>query len=224
MADVAPTAGISVADAQAKVANSGTKLAKDMNSFLLLLTSQLKNQDPLSPMDSTQFTNQLTQFAQVEQQININQNLTSLLAATTQNIVSNAVNYIGNTVEGASDQVPMQNGKFKAGYGLQSDAKAVTVLIKNADGDVVYSKAGETEKGVHPLDWDGKDQYGVQQPDGTYTVTVTALAGDDKPVETYVTAFGRVTGVTTIDNKTVLLMDKVGIPIDSVLSVSETTS
>src|SRR6185436_7021719 len=121
MSDVAATAatGLSVADAKAKVGASGVKLAKDLDSFLLLLTSQLKNQDPLSPMDSTEFTNQLTQFAQVEQQININQNLTSLLAATTQNIVSNAVNYIGNTVEGASDQVPMQGGKFKAAYGLQ---------------------------------------------------------------------------------------------------------
>src|SRR5262245_22045880 len=130
MSDTSAITGLSSADAQNKVNTSNAKLAKDLDSFLLLLTSQLKNQDPLSPMDSTEFTNQLTQFAQVEQQININQNLTSLLAATTQSIVSNAVNYIGNTVEGQSSQVPLQDGKLKAAYGLEADAQAVTVIVK----------------------------------------------------------------------------------------------
>ena len=87
------------------VATSKNKLAKDLNSFLTLLTSQLKNQDPLSPMDSSEFTNQLVEFAQVEQQIGMNDNLTSLIGLTNQSIVSNAVNYIGTTIEGQSSQV-----------------------------------------------------------------------------------------------------------------------
>src|ERR1700741_5143854 len=116
MYDVAATAatGLSVADAKAKVGASGVKLAKDLNSFLLLLTSQLKNQDPLSPMDSTEFTNQLTQFAQVEQQINMNANLASLIGLTQQSIASNTVNYIGKTIEGPSNQAPLENGHLKA--------------------------------------------------------------------------------------------------------------
>ena len=103
-------ASSTTADAAAnKVATSKTKLSSDLNSFLTLLTSQLKNQDPLSPMDSTQFTNQLVQFSQVEQQINMNSNLTNLIGLTQQSIASNVVNYIGKTIEGPSSQAPLIN-------------------------------------------------------------------------------------------------------------------
>ena len=74
-------------------------LASNFDTFLSLLTTQMKNQDPLSPMDSTEFTNQLVQFAQVEQQINSNESLTNLIGLSQQNIVTNSVNYIGKTVE-----------------------------------------------------------------------------------------------------------------------------
>lgn len=210
-----------LAASQQKTATSTNKLAKDLDSFLLLLTSQLKNQDPLSPMDSTEFTNQLTQFAQVEQQINMNSSLNNLIGLTQQSIVSNAVNYIGKTIEGESNQAPLQNGALKAAYGLLADAKSVSLVVRDDTGNIVFSKAGEITKGVHPFNWDGKDQYGVQLPDGSYSISVTSLSADEKPVENYVTAFGKVTGVTTIKGTTVLLLDKVGISSDKVLSITE---
>lgn len=219
--------GITTASgAAAKVADSKNKLAKDLNSFLTLLTSQLKNQDPLSPMDSSEFTNQLVQFAQVEQQIGMNDNLTSLIGLSQASIASNAVNYIGKTIEGESTQAPLQEGKLKAAYGLLADAQNVTVVVRNEAGDIIYSRAmnaaAEKTTGVHSFEWDGKDSNGNQLPDGPYTLSVTAQGADDTQVENYVTAFGRVTGVTTINSKTVLLMGKVGVPVDSVLSVTET--
>ena len=103
MSDIAVNA---LANSEAKTSNSSNKLAKDLDSFLLLLTSQLKNPDPLSPMDSTEFTNQLTQFAQVEQQINMNAGLNNLVGLTQQSIAGNAVNYIGKTIEGPSSSAP----------------------------------------------------------------------------------------------------------------------
>lgn len=215
-----PTAAID------QVTTSKNKLAKDLNSFLQLLTSQLKNQDPLSPMDSSEFTNQLVEFAQVEQQIGMNDNLTSLIGLTNQSIVSSAVNYIGNTIEGESNQVPLQGGKLKAAYGLNAEAKQVTVVVRNEAGDIIYARpieqgSGKT-KGVHSFEWDGKDNNGNQLPDGAYGISVTAVGADEAPVENYVTAFGRVTGVTTINGATVLLIGKVGIPVNSVLSVTAT--
>ena len=206
------------------VSTSKNKLAKDLNSFLTLLTSQLKNQDPLSPMDSSEFTNQLVEFAQVEQQIGMNDNLTSLIGLVNQSIVSSAVNYIGATIEGESNQVPLQDGKLKAAYGLKAEAKQVTIVVRNEDGDIIYSRpidqaAGKTQ-GVHAFEWNGKDSNGNQLPDGAYTLSVTAVGADEKPVENYVTAFGRVTGVTSINGATVLLIGKVGIPVNSVLSVT----
>ncbi len=77
-----------LADKAAKTNQSGLKLADDMQQFLTLLTTQLQNQDPLSPMDSTEFTNQLVQFSQVEQQITSNQKLDSLLALQLASISS----------------------------------------------------------------------------------------------------------------------------------------
>src|SRR5215468_478605 len=73
-------------------------LAGNFNTFLTLLTSQLQNQDPLSPMDSTQFTQQLVMFSQVEQQINTNDNLQSLIALNLSQNANSAVNYIGRSV------------------------------------------------------------------------------------------------------------------------------
>ena len=75
---------------------------------------------------------------------------------------------------------------------------------------------------MHEFIWDGKDSQGVQHDDGAYTLSVTAVAADDTPIDSYVTAFGRVTGVTTINGQTVVLMDSVGIPLNKILSVSET--
>ena len=218
MSDIAVNA---LANSEAKTSNSSNKLAKDLDSFLLLLTSQLKNQDPLSPMDSTEFTNQLTQFAQVEQQINMNAGLNNLVGLTQQSIAGNAVNYIGKTIEGESSQVPLSGGKLKAAYGLMADTASTTVVVRDDTGNIVFSKTGDTKEGVHEFTWDGKDSNGTQLKDGTYQITITAMDGDNKTVDNYVTAFGKVTGVTSINGTTVLLMDKVGVPIDKVLSVSE---
>ncbi len=203
-----------------KAGNSRNKLAKDLNSFLTLLTSQLKNQDPLSPMDSTEFTNQLVQFAQVEQQINSNESLTNLIGLSQQNIVTNSVNYIGRTVEANSSGVPLQGGKAKMAYGLLSDAQSVSVVIRDTSGQIVYSQIGNKTKGVHALEWDGKSSTGQQLPDGTYSLQVTALSKDDTPVESYTTVFGKVTGVTTKDGATLVVMDKLGVPVDKILSIT----
>jgi len=221
MSDIAVNA---LTNSQDKTASSSNKLAKDLDSFLLLLTSQLKNQDPLSPMDSTEFTNQLTQFAQVEQQINLNASLNNLIGLTQQSIASNAVNYIGQTVEGESSQVPLSDGKLKAAYGLMEDAKSVTVVVRDDTGNIVFSETGETKEGVHEFTWDGKDSTGRQLKDGAYQISLTAMSADDKTVDNYVTAFGKVTGVTSINGTTVLLLNKVGIPIDKVLSISAPVS
>ncbi|MEQ8734987.1 MAG: flagellar hook assembly protein FlgD [Rhodospirillaceae bacterium] len=199
------------------------KLAKDLDSFLTLLTSQLKNQDPLSPMDSTEFTNQLVQFAQVEQQINLNESMSEVVDLTQQSIVTSAVNYMGETIEAASDQVPLQNGIARMAYGLGADSTATTVVIRDGTGEIVHTEAGQTTAGVHELTWDGTHKdTGQQLPDGTYSVEATALGKGEEQVPTWTTTFGRVTGLTNVNGTTVLLMDKVAVPIQQILSVSET--
>lgn len=197
------------------------KLAKDLNTFLTLLTSQLKHQDPLSPMDSTEFTQQLVQFAQVEQQMSQNEKLDKLVAAQNASLAATAVGYIGNYVEAESTQVPLQDGKGRFAYGLREAATQVGIMIKDATGRIVRSFNGETSAGMHDFRWDGKDDSGDQLPDGTYGIAITAT-GDKGSVETWSTAFGKVTGVTSKDGEVLLVMDKAGVPISRILSISTT--
>lgn len=196
------------------------KLAKDLNTFLTLLTSQLKHQDPLSPMDSTQFTQQLVQFAQVEQQISQNEKLDKILTANNNSLSAMGVNYIGKYIEAESNAVPLQNGQARFAYGVASNATTVGVLIKDETGKVVRGIDGETTAGIHEVRWDGKDDSGKQLPDGTYTLSVTAI-GESGSIETYTTAFGKVTGVTTKNGEVNLIMDKVAAPMSKVLSASD---
>jgi flagellar basal-body rod modification protein FlgD len=208
--------------AASKVDTSKTKLSTDLNSFLTLLTSQLKNQDPLSPMDSTQFTNQLVQFSQVEQQINMNSNLTNLIGLTQQSIASNVVNYIGKTIEGPSSQAPLINGALKASYNLTEKAASAQMAVKDGQGNIVFSKTLDATQGVHEFNWDGKDANGIQLKDGTYTLQVNALKADGSTLDTSTTVFGKVTGVTSVSGVTTLLLGNIGIPMTSVLAVTGT--
>jgi|AGTN01.2.fsa_nt_gi Flagellar hook capping protein len=196
---ITSAASTSTSKAQA----SGKSLAQNFDTFLTMLTTQLKHQDPLSPMDSTQFTNQLVQFAGVEQQINANSNLEKLISATSLNTRSQSVNYIGHVIEADTDMVPLQGAKdtesssiqlgsgsatFK--YVLDSAASTTQLKIKDADGNVVRTLVGNTSRGSHEITWDGKNSAGETMADGTYTVepVATTTSGATVGVKTYTTA------------------------------------
>src|ERR1700704_2126117 len=138
-----------VTDPTATDANSAQQtLAGNFNTFLTLLTSQLKNQDPLSPMDSTQFTQQLVQFSQVEQSINANQNLESLISLTKARASSDAVGFLGKTVTLTDGTAGLKSGQAQWGYSLASDSAATRLVIADSKGHTVYSGAGITTSGL----------------------------------------------------------------------------
>lgn len=225
MPSIANAAAEQAANAQRAAINGGgsadrNTLAKDMNTFLTLLTTQLKNQDPLSPMDSTEFTNQLVQFAQVEQQISQNEKLDNLVNLGVSSQAGMAVQYIGYNVEAESNKLPLQNGSGRFAYGLTSEAKSVGIILTDATGKTAFTAAGEITAGVHEFKWDGKDKDGNQLEDGTYTISVTALDKDGASIDTWTTVFGTVDGVTTQDGEAVLAMGNVGVLLSSVLSVT----
>jgi flagellar basal-body rod modification protein FlgD len=215
---VAATAGT---DATKKAAAGQQQLTADKTQFLTLLTAQLKNQDPLSPMDSTQFTNQLVQYSAVEQQININSNLATLITLTQQSVLSGASNYVGKAIQATSDTAPLQNGSLNASYTLSANSQSTTIVIRDATGNVVHSQQGQTKAGTYTLSWDGKTAGGEQMPDGAYTVTITALGQANKPVDTTTTVYGTVTSVTTdpTTNETLLRMGPVAVPLSKVVAV-----
>ncbi|WP_413207543.1 flagellar hook assembly protein FlgD [Rhodospirillum sp. A1_3_36] len=197
MVDSAAAAAASNGSPVTQSAASRNKLAKDLDTFLTLLTSQMKNQDPLSPMDSTEFTNQLVQFAQVEQQINMNTNLEDMLGVLGNNASAQAVSYLDKYVEVESSYASLQEGKSVFTYGLESDADTVTVALYDSKDNVVRAFSGENTAGLHKISWDGKDSYGKQLEDGAYKIVITATSKKDGEVNTYSTALGKVTGLAS---------------------------
>jgi flagellar basal-body rod modification protein FlgD len=150
------------------------KLSGNFSTFLTLLTSQLKNQDPTSPMDSNQFTQQLVMYSQVEQQIQSNTNLKTLIAQGQSSAAAMATGYLGKRVSVTNGQASLSGGAANWSYNLSSAASSAGLTVSNAAGKVVFVGQAETAAGNHAFSWDGKDNNGNALPDGAYKLTVTA--------------------------------------------------
>ena len=199
------------------------QLEEDLNRFLTLLVTQLQNQDPLDPLDSNEFTSQLVQFASVEQQIFQNANLEKLVALQETNQISSLVDFIGTTVEAEGNQLPLENGFAEFTYTIPTNANNATITITNEAGLTVFQSDADTSSGKHVFQWDGSNQFGIPQPDGAYTVVVSALDFSGNLLEVTHTIIGRVTGAGVDDGLASLFMgDAIVIPQDKVLSVKET--
>lgn len=201
---------------------AATKLAENMDSFLQMLTTQLKNQDPLSPMESTEFTNQLVGFAQVEQQIGMNSNLQSLQSLQRQNQQSLALGFIGRFAEVVDDQVSLQDGKARFAYSLERDARHTEITIKNAQGETVRTMPAKLMSGNHIADWDGTNNNGEKVPDGVYEIGVNAWHGDSKEPKKLTTVVeARITAVSTGEDEPYLTINGMALPLSNVRTISE---
>lgn len=204
-----------------KTNSASQQLSADMNTFLTLLTTQLKYQDPLDPMDTAEFTNQLVQYSSVEQAIQTNTKLDSLLQMNVANLGAQAVSYIGKVAQVLGDVMPLEGGKAKATYTLDKNVESVIVTVKDMNGKVVYSEQGKITAGTHDFAWDGKDADGNQLEDGAYQIEVTAKVGSgETPAEVMTTVFGRVTGVASDSNGVYVgLGDAVTANLNDILTV-----
>ena len=198
-----------------------TSLADTFDTFLALLTTQLKNQDPLDPMESSEFTSQLVQFSGVEQSINTNKKLDQLVQLQTTSQLNSAVSFIGKTVEVVSDLLLLKDGAAKISYGLDRNAAQTIISITDQNGRAVRAVQGETAAGRHEFEWDGRDSSGVPVPDGVYGFSVIATDGDDETIDTIAASFGRVTGVEVVENAPRLNIGELGVPFDAVFAVRE---
>jgi len=186
--------------------------------FLSILTTQVQNQDPLNPMDSSEYTSQLVQYSTVEQSIQTNKYLEQLVASMAANQASNYVNYLGSTVTAAGGTTMLEDGNANWSYTLQEDASG-TVTIKNSSGGTVYSGEVSLSKGKGTYSWDGVGSSGTS-PDGAYTISfdLKNSAGNSILAKTEVT--GTVDEVDLSGSTPYLKVGNVNIPVTSVLSVS----
>ena len=194
---VTSTSGVNVTTPQPASSTTGVPdFTSNFNTFLTLLTTQLQNQDPLSPMDTNTFTQQLVSFSEVEQQINTNNNLQQLIQLQTTDQAIAAAPLVGQTIEYNSATAPLANGTAQFAYTLPSNASSVSLLVEDSGGNVVYAANGKTTAGTHDFAWNGQTSSGLQMPDGgQYTLQVVAADASKNPITATVNAFGKVDGV-----------------------------
>jgi flagellar basal-body rod modification protein FlgD len=206
-----------------------TQLAQSFDTFLTLLTAQMKNQDPLSPMDSTAFTQQLVEMTGVEQQLASNDLLKQLVSNTGTNIAS-AVDLIGKQVQASTSTSQLSSGQANWQYSLGAGATDVKIEVLDSTGNTVAAyAASDTSAGTHSFSWDGKSITGKQMPDGAYSLRITASDPSGQSVSATPFVKGIVTGVEQSNGSTVLTINGGQVPLSTVTSVdapanSNTTS
>ena len=210
---------------QAATGGAKKTLAGDMNAFLLLLTTQLKNQDPLSPLEPTEFTSQLVQFAGVEQQIATNDNMEKLIKIENTALASAVVGFIGTEVTAdTGGQLPLQNGEATFEYTLTNNASNVVMTISDANGRVVFTKAGDASPDTHEVIWDGKDGSGQTLPDGAYTFSITPIAFPGSTISHTSRVKAVITGVSMANGTTTMEANGVPIPLEKIETVRKASS
>lgn len=215
----APSSAGSTSASAGQAASDRKQLDENMNRFLSLLITQLQHQDPLQPMDANEFTQQLVQFASVEQQIHQNASLEKMLALQEATRASSLVGYIGNRVEVDGGALSLQDGVAAARYALAEQAASTRLTIADAGGRVVATLPGETAAGGHTLTWDGTSDSGEPLPDGTYTLNVVAARADGTAITTATRVLGTVTGVANDGAEPELLVGERRIPVTDVVAI-----
>ena len=180
VSSTATTAGATPNTPAAAPATALSSLSGNFTDFLKLLMTQLRNQDPTSPMDTNQFTTQLVQFSSVEQQINANTKLTTLIQATQGNTLLQSSTLVGQKVEVKSDQISLQNGQGAIHFQTPT-ARQVDIGIYSPAGVKLSEAVVESKPGANAWSWNGQDRFGKTLPDGAYKVVTAGVDGSAVP-------------------------------------------
>lgn len=200
---------------------SSTKIANDFDTFLTLLTTQLQNQNPLEPLDTNQFTQQLVQFSEVEQAIQSNANLENLLKLQAATAITNSVSYIGKTVELNGTTQPLSNGQASWPLDAASSAENATFTISDKNGNVVFSESKPLASGSTNYTWSGENIDGGKAPDGDYSLAITATNSEGVGVNVDIASSGVVTGVDMSGDSLKLLVAGNKINLEDVTSIKQ---
>ncbi len=219
---VTPTSSNSPAAPPASTTNTDamSQLSGNFSTFLTLLTTQLKNQDPTSPMDSSTFTQQLVEYSQVEQQINTNTNLQTLITQGTSNASAVTTSYLGKKVSVTNGEASLSGGAASWTYNLGTQAAGTTLTVTDANGKTVYSGAGATAAGNNTFAWDGKDNNGNQLDDGAYKLAVTANDANGTGITTSVASAGTVSQIDMTGSAPQLVIGNLEVGLGDVAAVS----
>ncbi|SNB69597.1 flagellar basal-body rod modification protein FlgD [Arboricoccus pini] len=220
MTTVSSSTSSSTTTASSAAASARTSLAGDYTNFLKLLTTQLQNQDPLSPMDTDKFTSQLVQYSQVEQQLATNTKLDTLAASSASASQAAAVNYLGAKIDLNNALTELTSSGATVTYKLASEATDVDLSFYNSDNKLVYTQVGKLAAGVNTVTWDGTLDDGTQAAAGTYRVAISAKDATGAAVSSTVDSSGTVTSVNFAADGVTLGVAGTTVPLSSVNTVS----
>lgn len=215
VASVASTSTASSSSSSSTATAALDSLASNFNSFLSLLMTQLQNQDPTSPMDTNEFTQELVEFAGVQQQVNTNTNLTSLIQLTQNDALEQAAGMEGDQVVVSSSDIAVQNGSGSINFTAPA-AEVADITVTDSAGDTLYSGTVSASSGSNSWSWDGETNDGVQVSDGGYAISVTNSSGTALPF----TVNGTVTGVFNNSGTIDLDLGSDTVPLSAVVSVA----
>ena len=199
-------------------------LAQDLDDFLNLLTVQLQNQDPLDPTDTDKLTDQITQFSQVEQQINTNSKLDDLLALELAGVSSIGLDYVGLDVSYLSSELAFDGETpVDITYALGDSAERATINILDESGNVVFTDDAPKSVGQNEYRWTGATTQGddLLAEEGTYTIEINAFDADNNVIDSSTVVTGNVRGIENQNGTVFLLVGERAVPIANVLSASE---
>ncbi|MGI4975411.1 MAG: flagellar hook assembly protein FlgD [Janthinobacterium lividum] len=200
--------------------NALTSLADNFQSFLSLLTTQLQNQDPTSPMDTNQFTTELVQMTSVQQQVSTNSNLTQLIALTQGGQVLQSTALVGKTANVTSPNIALQNGSGELQFSTPA-AEPIGIAITDASGRTVRTATLTSAAGANTWKWDGTSDSGASVPDGSYAASVvTPSATGTKATAVPFSVQGTVTGLVKNGTSTSLQLGATSVDISALQSLA----
>lgn len=217
---VVQSAGVGMSPMSSEsVASRELNMGKE--DFLKLLVAQLAHQDPLQPMENSEFVAQLAQFSNLEQLMGVNSNLSLLQAGQAAMTNSQVAGLIGKEVEAKTDVLQLTaGGTARVNFDLQAPANEVTIKIRNANGDVIRTiKLGARGVGLNSSEWDGRDENGNAMPAGTYSVEVAAKNGSGADVGASTRFKGVVSGVTYSNGVPLLEIGTTTVRVGDVVAV-----
>ncbi|MBL1241920.1 MAG: flagellar hook assembly protein FlgD [OCS116 cluster bacterium] len=194
-------------------------IADNFDIFLKLLTTQLKNQNPLEPLKTSEFTQQMVQFTQVEQQVKANTNLEELARLFSQQTMTSSVGYIGKTVTAEGSTTNLQNDKATWDVEFDQAPADSSIIISNSAGRVVYATKTDFRIGNNNFTWDGKDNSGQSLPNGLYTIKVNATNDSEEALTPNTMVSGVVTGVDMTGSSSVLNLGDRSVKLENVRKI-----
>jgi len=195
-------------------------IADNLDTFLKLLTTQLQNQNPLDPIDTNQFTQQLVEFSSVEQAVKGNELLTQIVTSNTANATTTAIDYIGKQVQAKGAETTLKAGEANWTYTIGQNSPDASVTIRDSSGEIVFSEVTTLEAGTNTYSWDGVKSSGSTANDGAYSITIEASDIDGNNIGVSTSVSGIVTGVEFDGADTILNIGSSRVKLTSVETVT----